>query len=148
MLYIGFILLVANNWIWISWSSSMVIPSILQNFTNISCGIDNMTLLSPSFIKVASTRNLLSEFFRSGFEDQFVQVANTPIAWALLLHFLQNWGCSNKFKVSGGNITFSEVLVAWTSLTWTSVFDCLITVPVVVVRYFPLKLFTLRHWSL
>ena len=127
-------------------SSSMIIPSILQNFTNISCGIVNMTLPSSSFIKVAAlTRNLLSEFFRSDFEEYFVQVTNTPMAWALLLHFLQKWNCSNKFKVSGGNISFSEVLVVWISLTSISVFDYLITVAVVVVRYFPLKLFTLRH---
>ena len=68
-------------------------------------------------IKVALTRYLLSEFFRSDFEDQFVQITNTPMAWALHLHFLQKWDCSNKFKGSGRNIAFSKVLVVWISLT-------------------------------
>ena len=82
---------------------------------------------------------MLSKVFRSDFEEQFVQFTNTPMDWALLLHFLQKRDCSNKFKVSRGNIAFSKVLIVWISLTRLYVFDCFITVAVVVVRYFPLN---------
>ena len=148
MLYVAFTLHVVNNWIWISSSLSIKIPSMSQNFTRTSCGIVNMTFALFSFVKVALIRNLLSEFLTSDFEEQLLHTTNTPIGWVFLLHFLQKCEGSNKFKVSGGNKTLSNVVVVWTSLISISASDSLITVAAVVVRYLPLKLFTLTLWSL
>ena len=146
--FLAFTLHVVNKWIWISSSLSIKIPSISQNFTKTSCGIFTMTFASFSFVKVALMRNLLSEFLTNASEEQLLHITNTPLGWAFRLHFLQKCEGSNKFKLSGGNETFSNAVVVWTSLISMSAYDSLITVAAIAVRYLPLELFTLTFWSL
>ena len=88
-------------------------------------------------------RNLLSEFLTNASEEQLLHITNTPLGWAFRLHFLQTCEGSNNFKLSGGNETFSNAVVVWTSLISMSAYDSLITVAAIAVRYLPLELFTL-----
>lgn len=131
---------VVNNWIWISSLLSFKIPSISQNFTKISCDIVNMNLASFSFVRVALMRNLLSEFLTSG----FYYILQILQLFGLFFYiFLQKCESSNKFKVFGGNETFSNLAVVWTSLISICASDYLIIVATIIVRYLPYKLFIL-----
>ena len=99
-----------------------------------------MNLASFSFVRVALMRNLLSEFLTSG----FYYILQILQLFGLFFYiFLQKCESSNKFKVFGGNETFSDLAVVWTSLISICASDYLIIVATIIVRYLPYKLFIL-----
>ena len=144
VLYVTFTLYAVNNWIRISSLLSFKIPSISQNFTNISCGIVSMNLASFFFLRVVLMRNLLSEFLTSG----FYYILQILQLFGLFFYiFLQKCESSNKFEVFGGNEIFSKLAVVWTSLISICASNYLIIIATIIVRYFPLKLFILTLCS-